>query len=80
MKKEPEPVVEKMKIDRRKDNIALFIIIHVSRVEVGDIKGKASSPVKVYADKFMVQMEDESTNKAVSFRVPCKKISALDVS
>lgn len=68
-----------MKIDRSKENQAIFIIIHVSKVELGSVKGHATSPVKVYADKFMVQMEDESTKKDLSFRVPCKQITSLDV-
>jgi len=56
---------------------ALFIIIHVSQVEVGVIKGPATAPVKVFADKFMVQMENEVTKKDLSFRVPCKNILSL---
>lgn len=60
-------------------NKALFIVIHVSQVELGAVKGPATSPVKVYADKFIVQMEDESSKKEIGFRIPCKEISSLDV-
>ena len=57
----------------------MFIIIHVSEVEVGIMKGPATSPVKVYADKFMVQMENQASKKDVSFRVPGKQIISLNV-
>lgn len=49
-------------------------------MEVGGIKGPATAPVKVFADKFMVQMENEVTKKDLSFRVPCKNILSLRVS
>jgi len=48
-------------------------------VQLGEIKGPATSPVKVYADKFIVQMEDESSKKEIGFRIPCKDITSLDV-
>ena len=53
--------------------------MHVNQVKLGNLKGPATSPVKVYADKFMIQMEDESSNKEISFRVPCKDIMSLNV-
>ncbi|XP_047128778.1 CAP-Gly domain-containing linker protein 1 isoform X1 [Hydra vulgaris] len=61
-------------------NQALFIVIHVSRIEIGLFKGPALSPVKVYAEKIMVQMDDEASKKNVSFRISCKAIKSLEVS
>ncbi|XP_057307391.1 serine/threonine-protein kinase tousled-like 2 isoform X2 [Hydractinia symbiolongicarpus] len=65
---------------QNKENKALFIIIHVNKVEIGNVCGPATSPVRVYADKFMVQMENENLKKDVSFRVPCKRITSLQIS
>ena len=59
---------------------SLYIVIHVSEITFDSCKGPATTPVKVYADKFMIQMEDSSTKKEIGFRVPCKNILSLDVS
>ena len=57
---------------------SIFIVIHVNQVEIGQIKGAATSPVKVYAERIIVQMEDQN-KKDISFRVPCRSITSLQV-
>lgn len=58
---------------------SIFIVIHVNQVEIGQIKGAATSPVKVYAERIIVQMEDQNNKKDISFRVPCRSITSLQV-
>ena len=70
---------KKLPTAANKPSNSLFIVIHVNQVNLGNLKGPATSPVKVYADKFMIQMEDEASNKEISFRVPCKDITSLNV-
>lgn len=72
---------KKITDNRRKSSVkSLFIVIHVNQVQLGLLKGPATTPVKVFADKFIIQMEDESTKKEISFRVPCKDILTLHVN
>lgn len=64
---------------KNKEHPSIFIVIHVNQVEIGQIKGAATSPVKVYAERIIVQMEDQNNKKDISFRVPCRSITSLQV-
>ena len=66
--------------DLKSEKQDIFIIIHVSKVYIGVFNGPATSPVKVYAKKIMVQMEDEVSKKYISFRISCSAITSLEVT
>lgn len=62
----------------------IYIVLHVSTIKMGDLVGKASAPVKIYAEKIFIEMEthEGSGCKSTSyhFRIPCKELIECKVN
>ncbi|XP_044177808.1 serine/threonine-protein kinase tousled-like 2 isoform X2 [Acropora millepora] len=62
----------------------IYLVLHVSTVKIGDLVGKATAPVKIYAEKVFIEMETNEGNgcKSISyhFRIPCKDLSECKVN
>ncbi|KAJ7386907.1 hypothetical protein OS493_006941 [Desmophyllum pertusum] len=58
---------------------AIYIVVHVSTIQIGELIGKASAPVKIYAEKMFIEMETNEGvgNQTIShhFRIPCKDLT-----
>eukprot|EP00794_Sanderia_malayensis_P000646 gene647-1314_t len=65
--------------------LPLFIVLHVSRIDMGRYSGPATCPIKasylvIYGERIMIQMEDTSTGKELSHRIICQNITSLKVN
>lgn len=62
----------------------IYIVLHVSNIQIGEFTGKASAPVKIYAEKIFIEMETNEGigSKTVShhFRIPCKDLTECKAS
>jgi len=60
-------------------NRAIYIVLHVSTIQIGDLVGKASAPVKIYAEKIFIEMEtNEGKVKLLNLVVDMHVNNVLD--